>query len=125
RQVLRSVLDEYVRHYNDHRPHQGLRQQPPNPPPPRLHDLDARVERRPIPGGHADQYASIASSRRLNHSFWTRGSACPFRAEYVTAPDTDRDAGHQRAQDRRPRFATTVTVDERGRHTCTAEYRGP
>jgi putative transposase len=58
---LRVVLDEYVRHYNDHRPHQGLHQQPPNPPPlPRLRDLDATVERRPILGGLINEYAQAA-----------------------------------------------------------------
>jgi len=58
---LRVVLDGYVRHYNDHRPHQGLSQQPPNPPPPpRLRDLDANVERRPILGGVINEYARAA-----------------------------------------------------------------
>jgi transposase InsO family protein len=58
---LRVVLDEYVGHYNDHRPHQGLRQQPPDPPPPpRLRDLDARVDRRPILGGLINEYAPAA-----------------------------------------------------------------
>jgi putative transposase len=58
---LRIVLDEYVHHYNDHRPHQGLHQQPPDPPPPpRLRDLKARVERRPILGGLINEYAQAA-----------------------------------------------------------------
>jgi hypothetical protein len=49
------------RHYNDHRPHQGLRQQPPNPPPPpRLRDLDASVER------HRSSVASSTSTRSLD-----------------------------------------------------------
>jgi hypothetical protein len=57
---LRIVLDGYVRHYNDHRPHQGLGQQPPNPPPPPLRDLHASVERRPILGGLINEYAQAA-----------------------------------------------------------------
>jgi Transposase len=48
-------------HYNDHRPHQTLGQQPPNPPPlPRSPDLEARVERRPILGGLINEYARAA-----------------------------------------------------------------
>jgi transposase InsO family protein len=58
---LRVVLDEYVRHYNDHRPHRTLGQQPPNPP--RAHSgcVDAgRVERRPILSGLINEYAQAA-----------------------------------------------------------------
>lgn len=58
---LRVVLDEYVRHYNDHRPHWTLGQQPPNPPPSHsLHVDDTRVERRPILGGLINEYAQAA-----------------------------------------------------------------
>jgi putative transposase len=57
---LRIVLDRYVRHYNGHRPHQALGQQPPNPPLSRLRDHDARVERRPILGGLISEYAQAA-----------------------------------------------------------------
>jgi putative transposase len=58
---LRVVLNGYARHYNDHRPHQGLGQQPPNPRPlPRLRDLDATVEPRPILGGLINEYAQAA-----------------------------------------------------------------
>jgi len=57
---LRIVLDRYIHHYNDHRPHQGLHQRPPNPPLPRLRDLDARVKRRQILGGLINEYAQAA-----------------------------------------------------------------
>jgi putative transposase len=56
---LRVVLDEYLRHYNDHRPHRTLGQHPPNLPPPS--ELDAaRVQRRPILGGLINEYAQAA-----------------------------------------------------------------
>lgn len=58
---LRAVLDEYVRHYNDHRPHRTLGQQPPNPPPPRSPELAfTRVNRRPILGVLINEYAQAA-----------------------------------------------------------------
>jgi putative transposase len=59
---LRTVLNEYVRHYNDHRPHQTLGQQPPNPPRPRSLDTyaAARVERRTILGGLINEYDQAA-----------------------------------------------------------------
>jgi transposase InsO family protein len=58
---LRMVLDEYVRHYNDHRPHRTLGQQPPNPPPSHSLHVDATwVERRPILGGLINEYAQAA-----------------------------------------------------------------
>jgi putative transposase len=58
---LRVVPDEYVRHYNDHRPHRTLGQQPPIPP--RAHPIPidrARVERRPALGGLINEYAQAA-----------------------------------------------------------------
>jgi putative transposase len=57
---LRVVLDEYVRHYNDHRPDRTLGQQPPNR---RAHSVrvdGARVDRRPILGGLINEYAQAA-----------------------------------------------------------------
>jgi putative transposase len=58
---LRVVLDEYVRHYNNHRPHRTLGQQPPNPSRPHSVHVDAtRVERRPILGGLINEYAQAA-----------------------------------------------------------------
>ena len=48
---LTTVLTEYARHYNEHRPHRSLGQQPPDPPS-QVADLTAaRVRRHPILGG--------------------------------------------------------------------------
>ncbi|MEV0136621.1 integrase core domain-containing protein [Dactylosporangium sp. NPDC050688] len=58
RHLLR-VLTEYTEHYNRHRPHQSLDQQPPNPPP--VADLGAaRVRRRPVLGGLINEYSQAA-----------------------------------------------------------------
>ena len=43
---LLAILEEYVAHYNDHRPHRARHQQPPNAadtPPPSVADLTAAV----------------------------------------------------------------------------------
>ena len=56
---LRHVLDEYLIHYNGHRPHRTLGQQPPNPrsvPP----SPDGRVQRRPILSGLINEYHRAA-----------------------------------------------------------------
>jgi hypothetical protein len=47
-QHLRSILAEYARHYNAHRPHQGLQQEPPQRRPGNAIDIAARIERRQI-----------------------------------------------------------------------------
>jgi putative transposase len=55
-----TVLAEYTSHYNDHRPHRSLGQQPPNPPT-RVADLNAaRVQRRPILGGLINECSQAA-----------------------------------------------------------------
>ena len=41
---LRSVLAEYARHYNGHRPHQGLQQEPPLRESGRTVDITARID---------------------------------------------------------------------------------
>jgi hypothetical protein len=59
---LTSVLTEYSAHYNGHRPHRSLDQQPPNPPP-QVVDLGTRtvqVRRRPILGGLINEYSQAA-----------------------------------------------------------------
>jgi putative transposase len=57
---LRSVLAEYVRHYNGHRPHQGLQQEPPLRESGRAVDITARIERRQVLGGVISEYRRAA-----------------------------------------------------------------
>jgi hypothetical protein len=57
---LATMLAEYTAHYNGHRPHRSLGQQPPNPAP-HVVDLNtARVHRRPILGGLINEYSQAA-----------------------------------------------------------------
>ena len=57
---LATALTKYPRHYNDHRPHRSLNQQPPNP----RHDVVAlspsTIQRRPIFGGLINEYSQAA-----------------------------------------------------------------
>jgi transposase InsO family protein len=57
---LRSVLAEYVRHYNGHRPHQGLRQEPPLRESGHAVGITARIERRQVLGGVISEYRRAA-----------------------------------------------------------------
>jgi putative transposase len=57
---LREVLDEYARHYNRHRPHQGLQQRPPVHRAGKVIDLTARIERRNVVGGLISEYYRAA-----------------------------------------------------------------
>jgi putative transposase len=59
-QHLASVLAEFVQHYDGHRPHRSLNQQPPNPPSQVVDLRAARVQRRPILGGLINQYSQAA-----------------------------------------------------------------
>ena len=57
---LREVLAEYARHYNGHRPHQGLQQEPPLRQPGHAVDITARIERRSVVGGLISEYRRAA-----------------------------------------------------------------
>ena len=57
---LRSFLAEYARHCNGHRPHQGLRQEPPQRQLGHAVDITARIERRQAPGGLISEYRRAA-----------------------------------------------------------------
>ncbi|WP_245718841.1 integrase core domain-containing protein [Micromonospora rhizosphaerae] len=64
RRHLLAILGEYVTHYNDHRPHQGRHQHPPNatdvPLSPVADLTAARVRRRKILNGLINEYAQVA-----------------------------------------------------------------
>ena len=55
---LRTVLAEFAQHYNGHRPHQSLRQEPPQPG--RTVDISARIESRQVLGGLISEYRRAA-----------------------------------------------------------------
>jgi len=55
-----TVLDEYTRHFNDHRPHQGRDQRPPNHDPATVTPLDGPIHRRKILRGVINQYHRVA-----------------------------------------------------------------
>jgi hypothetical protein len=74
---LRQVLAEYAQHYNRHRPHQGLQQQPPLSQPSRVVDLTARIERRRVVGGLISEYRRAV---RPAESRWS-AAICEFGTE--------------------------------------------
>jgi putative transposase len=59
-QHLREVLAEYARHYNGHRPHQGLRQEAQLRQPGDAVDITARIDRRTVVGGLISEYRRAA-----------------------------------------------------------------
>jgi len=54
------VLNDYARHFNDHRPHQGRDQRPPNHNPAALAPLDGPIRRRKLLGGVISEYHRAA-----------------------------------------------------------------
>jgi hypothetical protein len=51
---------EYVRHYNGHRPHQGLQQEPPRRQSNQTANITAPVERKQVLGGLISEYRRAA-----------------------------------------------------------------
>ena len=60
RRHLAVVLGEYVEHYNGHRPHQSLHQQPPHPLPATLPQNGSTVRRTRVVGGLINEYDRAA-----------------------------------------------------------------
>jgi putative transposase len=54
------VLDEFVRHYNDHHAHQGREQRPPNHDPAAAIPLDAPIRRQRVLSGLINEYRRAA-----------------------------------------------------------------
>ncbi|WP_241834619.1 transposase [Pseudofrankia asymbiotica] len=55
-----AVLDEYIRHFNHHRPHQGREQRPPNHGPATVAPLDGPIHHRKALGSVINEYRRAA-----------------------------------------------------------------
>jgi transposase InsO family protein len=60
RRHLRTVLTEYVRHYNGRRPHRARDLRPPRPTSPAANLNHERITRRPVLGGLINEYERVA-----------------------------------------------------------------
>jgi hypothetical protein len=56
----RTVLNQYVRHFNDHRAHQGRNQHPPTYDPATVISLDAPIRRHRVLSGLINKYRHAA-----------------------------------------------------------------
>jgi transposase InsO family protein len=57
---LRSILNEYTDHYNNHRPHQSRRQRPPDQDEDVVVSLEGRIQRRKVLSGAINEYHRAA-----------------------------------------------------------------
>jgi transposase InsO family protein len=57
---LRSVLNEYIDHYNGHRPHQARGQRPPDQDEQAVVSIEGRIKRHEVLGGAINEYRRAA-----------------------------------------------------------------